>query len=111
MLTDTLNQTATYWSAPVLDGFGTRTFAAPVLIKCRWEDRTNLRIYKNGEEINSRAVVYVGQEVQLGGYLVLGDHATTPVTDPQTLSAAYMIQDYKAVPSVDGKMFLRKAIL
>lgn len=111
MQNGTLNQQATYWGAPVLDGYGSRSFAAPVLIKCRWEDRTGLTIYKNGEEINSRAVVYTDRDVALGGYLALGDYATTPTADPQTIASAYLVQDFKAIPSVDGKTILRKAIL
>lgn len=102
-------QTATYWSNPVIDGYGTRSFATPVLIKCRWEDRTGLTIQKEGELINSRAVVYPEQDVAIGGYLYLGDATTT--ADPQDLPTAYLVQDFKSIPSVNGRITLRKAIL
>lgn len=106
-----LNQEATYWGTPVMDGYGSRTFADPIPVKCRWEDRTGLTIQKNGEDINSRAVVYLDQNVELGGYLALGDYYTTPIPDPQDIATAYMVQDFKAITSVDGKTLLRKAIL
>lgn len=103
------NQEATYWGLPTIDGFGTRTFATPVIIKCRWEDRTGLLIEKNGEEINSRAVVYPAVDIVKGGYLALGDFTATE--NPQDEETAYMIQDYQSIPSVSGKQTLRKAIL
>ena len=109
MQKDIYTQTATYWSLPVIDGYGTRSFASPTLIKCRWEDRTGLTIQKEGELINSRAVVYPNQDVAIGGYLYLGD--ATATSNPQDLATAYLIQDFKAIPSVNGRVILRKAIL
>lgn len=112
MQDDVYIHTVTYWGAPVLDGFGTRSFAAPVLLKARWEDKTDLTIYKEGEEVNSRAVVYVPSNMAMGGYLAKGDYVTgTPVADPQTIATAYMVQEYKVIPSVDGAETLRKAVL
>lgn len=105
-------QVATYWGVPVIDGYGTRSFGAPEKILVRWEERTGLSIYKNGEEINSRAIVYVQKRLAIGGTLALGDYAKcTTVTDPTTLESAYLIQDFKEVPSVDGSTILRKAFL
>jgi len=109
MQSDIYNQEATYWASLPMDGYGERSFAAPVLIKCRWEDRTGLRIQKEDEVVESRAIVYPQVDIAKGGYLYLGDGTAT--ADPQDLDDAYMIQDYRTVPSVNGKITLRKAIL
>ena len=65
-------QTAVYWGTPVDDGYGTKTFADPVEISCRWEDIVD-RINRVGgrleEEIISKAQVYVTQDVDERGYL------------------------------------------
>lgn len=112
MQNDIFNRIATYWGPFILDGYGSRTFPAPVLVNVRWEDTTGFKIHKDGEDIYSHSIVYVKQAAAVGCYLALGDYVTgVPVTDPQTLSNAYLIQDYLEMPSVNGKTILRKAIL
>lgn len=104
-----LTQVATYWGVPVIDSYGTRQFVAPVLIKCRWEDRIGFSIQKEGETIQSKAIVYPATKVEVGGYLMQGDQTAT--ANPQDLKDAYIIQTYGEVPSVNGRTVLRKAVL
>jgi hypothetical protein len=64
-------QIATLW-ATTPDGFGGYTFAAPVQVNCRWEEKTEL--VPTSTDVVSRAIVYMGTEtaVKAGDYLILG---------------------------------------
>ena len=63
-----LKQTAVYWSAPVDDGWGGQTFATPVEISCRWEDKTELIRADNGREMISSAQIHVDQDLDFEGF-------------------------------------------
>ena len=67
MLRGELRQRATYWAPATVDGFGKKTFAEPVLLSCRWEDRTDLVIQGTEEARPSKARVFLNQAVALGG--------------------------------------------
>ena len=110
-------QTAVYWGSPTEDGYGGKTFADPVEISCRWEDtvekisRVGARL---GEEIISRAVVYVTEDVEELGYLFLGDLDdldSDEEADPTTVENAYMINRFDKIPVLRSTEFLRKAYL
>lgn len=77
-----LKQDATYWAPAAPDGFGSVNFSAPVSIKCRWEEKSELFRDKDARELMSSAIVYVDRSVVLQGYLALG---TFTETDPRTV--------------------------
>lgn len=70
-----LTQTATYWAKSGVDGYGKNTFAAPVQMPCRWEERADLFRDFAGREVVSAAVVYTADAVETEGYLFLGTSA------------------------------------
>lgn len=102
-------QLATYWGSPTIDGYGTRSFASPRTVYTRWEDRTDLVIVFEGERIPSKARVFVLEDVEVGGYLALGDQTAT--ADPTTLAAAQLVKVFDKTPSIDGTEFTRKVML
>lgn len=65
-----MKQAAFYWSPAVNDGFGGRSFGSAQARNVRWEDRAELFRSAEGRELTSSAVVYVDQDVQVGGYIV-----------------------------------------
>ena len=73
-----LTQTATYWAPAGRSGYGTTTFAAPVAIACAWYDRADLIVDKEGKQAASRAMVVVDRDMDLNGYLALGDQTAPP---------------------------------
>lgn len=103
-----LVQTVTYWTRSTPDGFGGYSWTAPVQIKAHWEDRTELFVTSAGQSKASRAIVYLESDVEEGGYLFLGNSS---VTNPTTLSGAWEIMGFRKIPSVDGLVFERRAIL
>lgn len=108
-------QTAVYWSTPVEDGYGGAAFADPVEITVRWEERQELFIDQMGNEVRSNAVAYVGQDVDLGGYLYLGEltDLDSTVIEPAdvTTGNVYEIRGFSKSPTIGGTKFVRKAWL
>ena len=102
------NMTITYWSKTGVNNSGDPTFAAPVLLKARWEDRqvafTNFR----GEEGTSMAIAWLGQATKIGGFLLNG---TSTNTDPFDVTGALEIQGFSKVPALEGNLFEHKAFL
>ena len=101
--TNTLQQTAVYWASPVADGYGGRTFDDPVEIACRWEYRQELFIDAHGRERRSEAVIYVNTDLDLGGYLYLGDLDdldSGEEADPTTVTNAREVRRFDKVPAL-----------
>ena len=104
----TFQETVTYWAPGTPDGYGGMSFADPVKIKARWEQRTELFRDSQGEEVRSMAVVYLGQDVEKGGYLYQG---YTKTKDPTTLGDAWEIRQFRKQTDLAGKVTERKAWL
>jgi len=112
-LTKNLKQTAVYWGIPISDGYGGYTFADPVEIDCRWEDTNEVIRNSQGKEVVSKSKVFVGQDVDIGGYLFLGeiDDLISSVEIPSEEPAAMEIIAFDKVPDMRGAKFLRIAWL
>lgn len=110
-----LNQTAVYWGNPVNSGRGGRTFDEPVEISVRWEQKQELFI--DGiinQRISSRVVVYLMQDVVVGGFLYLGvlnDISSAEEADPMTISNAFAIRNFESTPNLKATAYLRKVWL
>ena len=111
MTTANLKQTAVYWGGPASDGFGGRTFDEAVEISVRWEERSEMFRDAAGQEARSSTVVYVGADLDLGGYLYLGtlsDLASDEEADPLVVENAFEIRGWSKIPSVKADLFVRK---
>jgi len=65
-----LPHSAVLWTAGASDGFGHRTFAAPVQVRCRWDmSQRQFRDAGSGEIRVSRATVLLGRQVSAGDRL------------------------------------------
>jgi hypothetical protein len=76
MLADNLNQKLTYWAPGELDGFGNPVWLAPVVIKCRWQDKQQLIRAKDGQEKVSAAQVWSEQVFDFNGRIAKGEFTT-----------------------------------
>lgn len=106
--TRNMPQTVTYWAPDGVDDFGARTFAAPVEISGRWQNKRDLIRDADGRQIASSAVVYVSQQVANRGYLYLGSSAAS---DPTSVDGAREIRNTGASPALTGDPTLYKAWL
>lgn len=102
-----LHQDITYWAPTANNEYGHAGFAAPVLIKGRWQDKVQQVRKPNGEEVTSSAEVFVDRDVADSGYLMLGDQ-TAQATPPE---GAREIQSYASVPDLRNLDSERKAYL
>lgn len=113
-------QICVYWGDPVEDGYGGKTFAAPIELDCRWEDKSQIvgairTSQLIGYDELSRATVFVTQDVEEGGVLYLGTLAslTAPqLADPKSIPTAHVIKRFEKSPALGSTTeFLRKAYL
>ena len=92
------------------DGMGGYAFAAPVQIKCRWEDTSELFINPTGQQETSRAKVYVDRDVAVGDYLWLGTVAQLPGSyGVEHLHGCFRVRSFSKLPNMKASEFLRTA--
>jgi len=111
-LTRNLKQTAVYWGNPVSNGYGGWTLDSPVEISVRWEDRNELFTSPDGREEVSSAIIYTAQDVDIGGYLFLGE--LTDLSSSQLYSDeddSFKIRQFSKSPNQRVSGFARKAFL
>ena len=141
MLTGTLNQTAVYWGGPENDGRGGYTFVdseGPTEQDVRWEDKQELFINPLGKESLSRAIAYVDRDMEVGGYLFLGNMGAVDaflgidvgvgdddadvigggdevvdagVEDPRQVTGAMRIMAFQKLPDLHNIEYVRKVWL
>ena len=76
-----LREVCTYWATQPSDfEDGGYTFEAPLLLKCRWENKVQLVVDDQERKFQSMIQVWVDRPVQTEGFLARGDH--TKVADP-----------------------------
>lgn len=98
-------QAAVYWGSPQPDGYGGFTFAAGAEVSVRWEDRLRVFIDATGREQQSRATVYGGGELDVGGFLYLGTLASltgAQQADPYEVDGSRPIAVRESITSVGG---------
>lgn len=107
-------QTAVYWGNPVNDDFGRFTFAPPIDIKCRWEDKTETDIgwTSTGFPGNlrlSKSQLLVTQDLEIKGYLWRGTLAEAQslypdkINTPEKIPGSYQIHRFDRIPMVFKK--------
>lgn len=101
-------QDATYWGNPISDAYGSITFDSPISISVRWEEKAELFTDQSGNKILSNAIVFVSQDLSVGGYLYLG---TSSELSPSSVKESFRIRGFSKIPTVKGTDYLRIAYL
>lgn len=97
-LTWALRQQCTYWPPGVPDRYGNPQMGDPVHMQCRWEDKMELITDPEGQEVQSRAKVFVPQALEINGYLALGLHNGSPIdAGARIIKSVSNIPDLQAV--------------
>lgn len=95
-----LRQKAVWWNKTGTDRFGKSTFAAPVEISCRWENRIGQYFDAKGQSNDSKATVYVGQMLHVGDVLKEGELESGVPEDPKLETSALPIKAFDSIPSL-----------
>lgn len=108
-----LNQTITYWEPDSTNVYGNTTWTAGVQIKARWEENAEDVLSPNGENIVSRAMVYVDgdQAIEIDGRMYLGiksELTSTQIPDPDLVANSYRIIAVKKSPGLRNRRSLKK---
>jgi hypothetical protein len=101
-------QDITFWKSGTLNEEGNTSWQSPgKVIKGRWEDKVEMARNADGEEVESKAVVYVPgtQEMEEDWRLYLG---CFPDSDPDGVANAYVVIAVGNSPSVRNKRGLKK---
>ncbi len=101
-------QTATYWGAPVPDGYGGSTFTTPISIKVRWEEKQEEFLTSFGQPVFSQAVVRTDIDIDIGGYLFLG---SSSIADPTSVEGAFPVKRFSKTPDLRNAELARKVWL
>lgn len=111
MLTNrNLKQVITYWAlGPTRDDYNEVSFVAPILLKGRWTVNSVTVTKPNGDEIVSKAVVYVDRDVVNEGFLAPGNFTSIP--SPRSVAGAMEIQAFQSTPDLRNMEQNRKAFL
>ena len=107
-ITRNLKSNITYWAPGAPTVTGGRSFATPVTLKGRWEERTTLFIDVDGQEKTSRGRIYLDSDVETRGYLFLG---VSTEADPTIVSGSQLIKDFRKIPNLSGNLFERRALV
>jgi hypothetical protein len=102
-----LRQDITYWPPSAQNIYGHASSGEPILIKGRWENMNQQIRKASGEEVMSRAEVFVDRDLSISGFLAQGD-LTTEVTPPE---GALEIQDFRTTPDLRNLGHERRAYL
>jgi hypothetical protein len=121
IITKMRKQICVYWGNPVPTGDGLYSYDPPVEIPCRWDGTNQLFTNSQGEELVSKAVVFVDRDMPEGGFLYLGTLASledyldsnesSQDLDPRLVSGAGKIRSFSKTPNLKATEFVRKAIL
>ena len=112
IITRMLKQTAVYWAPSGVDEFGKPTWEEPEEISCRWEDVVEEYIDYKGDKQISAAKVFVGEDVEAMGVLMLGELTDLESGgDPKDNSGAWEIRKFGKIPNFKNTEYLRIAYL
>lgn len=109
-----MKQTCVYWSTDSdrADKFGNPISAAPIEIPCRWEDGIDNPVYADESRILADTRVFVGQDVDVDGFLLLGTLADVQdMNDPKQNPKAFRIKKFDKTPNLRATDFVRIAYL
>lgn len=108
-------ETAVLWNNPVDDGYGSFIFDAPIEIKCRWENKSEVMLGADGREFTCNSSLLVTQDVDLQGFMfrgTLADLAGEDLTKPQGIKNTYIINRFDKIPMVKSTTdFFRQVFL
>jgi hypothetical protein len=107
-----LKQKAVYWDVTDFDGNGKPIFDQPIEIKCRWEDKGEQYVGRDGHDHVSNSVVMVDRDLMEQGVLWLGKlEDVQDQMEPLKNEGAYEIKKKEKIPDRKATKFFRRVYL
>ena len=108
--TRVFKQKVTYWSVSGIDKYGKPSFATPITVKGRWEDKVETFRDEYGKETVSKAKVYIqdGTNVTVDSYLYLG---VSTAVSPLSVDGPWEVQAAGRIPNLRNLTSLFMAYL
>ena len=114
LLSKMRKQTAVYWALdenPVNE-YSQPRYADPVEILVRWEPSEDQIITKEGSSVTASAKVFVGQDMEVGELLMLGELTDLEEDlDPRQQEGALEIRSFNKLPDLKVRNYLRTVML
>lgn len=106
-------QRAVWWErSDAPDRFGRYSYAAPVQLKCRWEDVAQEFRDNQGQTTVSRSIVYVDRIIKAGDMLKRGELESDTPADPRDIpEEAWEVRRFDQLPNLKNKETLLTAYL
>lgn len=114
IITRMRRQTAVYWapSSPVkYNDEGKMELEDPVEIKCRWEEKVNMKQVPEGIKTVASGTVYVDRDMKEGGLLKLCALEDLIEADPRDETDARAVLAFTKTPNLKATEFLRIAFI
>lgn len=89
------NQKATLWVKNGRDVYGKASYASPVIINCRFQSKNELMLNKEGQQVKTQSVIYIGDNTAVGidDMIYLGEsNSSTPHTDASNVISVQSVQ-------------------
>lgn len=100
-------QDAIYWEFEGVDRHGQSTFANPIDMKCRWDEKTEVIISFAGKEFVADAELLIVNDVKEESMIMLGEVADLPAdTSPNNQDDAFIIKRAHRFPLFKGTEFV-----
>lgn len=105
-----LKQTITYWAPDGVDDYNQPKFDDPVLLRGMWTTAEQLSRRTDGDEIMTKYIVFLTQDVSEKGYLALGSFSGE--SDPKSTDfQAFEIHSFTSTPDLRFMEQERKALI
>ena len=96
-------QRAVWWEQTGTNHYGKDTYAEPVEIRCRWEDKQGTVTGENQEITNFKSEVYVDRIMKTGDVLKLGELDSSTPSDPSEEQQAYRVVGFSNIPDIRNR--------
>jgi hypothetical protein len=95
------NQAITLWSKSTRDVYGQLSYGSPQALLGRWQDKAELIIGADGQEVKARSIVYLSGNIAINtdDKILIGTSVSaTPTT---TANNVLMVEKMKSIDNVD----------
>jgi hypothetical protein len=101
------HQKATVWVQIGVDRYGVPSYAEPIQIMCRWEDRETVYIGVDGRERRGQSIIYTpSKAASVGDFIAQGHH-----TEASPVNGSFEVRSIRAIPNLSATAVEHRIVL